>query len=122
MSHQAGSIEKGVVAPELIKERQNIDFNQEEMHMIMYPDSNHREFIAKIEKDQEMYPELRNTHKYYEWTDQEKQENWMLKLKKLYEVDKGFYFHKIAELDGSRWFWQYNFFGNSPISLHLTMF
>ena len=45
----------------------------------------------KVQKDLMNDPILCNTHKYYEWTPQEIQENWMKKIKRAWEVDRHFY-------------------------------
>ena len=53
-------------------------------------------------------PKLANSHKYYEWSPEEVGYNWQKKLKRLWEVDKEFYFktRPIPEFN-----WGYHHFG-----------
>ena len=64
-------------------------------------------------------PALKHTHKYYEWTREEIQYNWMKRLHHLYHKDKKFYFLERPDVQFN-WMWLY--FGQSPISIHTTMF
>jgi hypothetical protein len=80
------------VATELQEERDKCNFDQEEIYNLFYKDPKVRALKARIAKDMDTYPEMANTHKYYEWTPQEIQENWMKKLNKAWEIDRHFYF------------------------------
>ena len=75
-----GSIKNNIVASDLIKERKNCNFDQEEMFSIYYSNVEVRKIKAKADFDAANDPIMKNTHKYYEWSPKEIQENWMRKL------------------------------------------
>ena len=119
MTDQYGSIKRNIVAPELIKERQNLDFDREEIKaLLMRPAA--RQIFDKAVHDITYDPKLRQVHKYVEWTPKEIQENWMRKLNYLwFNKDKKFYFQNGAGLEMS-WFWLHQ--GQPPGGYHWNMF
>jgi hypothetical protein len=56
------------VATELLEERANLNFDQDELYNIFHKDPEVRADRAKVEKDMEDDPIMNNTHKYYEMT------------------------------------------------------
>jgi hypothetical protein len=107
------------VASELLEERANLNFDQEELYCLFHSDPEVRADRIKVEKDQIDHPELANTHKYYEMTPAEIQTLWMKKLKKAWEVDRQFYFKKRPL---PQYYWIFHHQGQPPIGLHTTMF
>ena len=75
-----GSIKNKIVATELVEERNKCNFDQKELYYLYYADPEVLKLKDKCEHDAETDPILANTHKYYEWTPKEIQENWMKKL------------------------------------------
>ena len=87
-----GSIRNNIVATELVGERSKCNFDQEEMYRIYYSNPEIRKIKAKADFNAANDPIMKNTHKYYEWSPKEIQENWMKKLQRAWKVDKEFYF------------------------------
>ena len=87
-----GSVKNKIVAPELLKERANCDFDQQEIKsLLMRPEA--RQIFDKTLNDMTDDPKLMPTHKYLEWSPKEIQENWMRKLHYLwFKKDRKFYF------------------------------
>ncbi len=75
-----GSIERKITATDLLKERENCNFDQDELYNLFYSDPEVRRMKAKVEKDIETVPGLQLNHHYYEYTPQEQQEMWMKKF------------------------------------------
>ena len=67
-----GSMDRKIVATELKEERDKLNFDREDMKgfMNIYPE-HIRELKEKVEKDVLTDPNLKLTHKFYEWTPQE---------------------------------------------------
>lgn len=52
-------------------------------------------------------PKISFTHKYYEWSHQEIQENWYKRLNYLWNLDKEYFFFKSINLH-ERYHWLYD--------------
>ena len=87
-----GSIKNKVVAPELLEERANCNFDQAEMKQVMSPIMN--EVIEQCAKDIKEDPFLAETvsQKYYEMTREEMSFMWMKKMSHLWFKNREFYF------------------------------
>lgn len=87
-----GSMKNKVVAPELLEERANCNFDQAEMKQVMSPIMN--EVIEQCAKDIKEDPWLAQTvsHKYYEMTREELHLMWMKKMHYLWNKNRQFYF------------------------------
>ena len=72
---QGGSIQRRIVAPELLEERAKCNFDAKELSNLLDGTPEARAMKERIISDQEKHPELRNTHKFYELTPREMQEN-----------------------------------------------
>jgi hypothetical protein len=77
------SVKRKIVAPELIEEREKCAINQAELKGIFFDNKEALRLIEKCYEDQYNDPEFRNSHKFYEWTRDERQLMWM---KKFYRV------------------------------------
>jgi len=62
------------------------------MNKIYYSDPYVRQIREKADHDAENDQIMKNTHKYYEWSPKEIQENWMKKLNRAWQIDRKFYF------------------------------
>jgi len=71
-----GSMKNKIVATELVEERNNCNFDQDELWSLYFKDPEANRIKAKAEHDVENDPIMRNTHKYYEWTLEEVQQDW----------------------------------------------
>lgn len=70
MTNIYGSIKNKIVAPELLKERANCDFDQQEIKsLLMRPEA--RQIFDKSLDDIKDDPKLAHTHKYLEWSPEE---------------------------------------------------
>ena len=80
-----GSVKNKIVAPELIKERQNhCNFDRTELKNMFWVDEDSKRVHDKCHYDIENDSNLNLTHKFYEMTNEEKQQMWMKKLKYLW--------------------------------------
>jgi hypothetical protein len=76
----AGSMLKKVIASELVAERANCNFDRRELENILtHPDEQRRR--AQNIKEMEEVPGFANTHKFYEYTENERQDAYWRKLK-----------------------------------------
>lgn len=100
---RTGSIEKGIVSPDLLEERQKCNFDTEELAVILNYGKDKLDQLRAWKKVADADPILRNTHKYYDMTREEQMVNGFQKVKRAYELDKKQYFHDIKPTD-------YNYF------------
>ena len=68
MKRTAGSIKNKVTATELLEERAKCNFDKSQMIEQFYHEKWIHETFSAIAKDMNDYPELANTHKFYEMT------------------------------------------------------
>ena len=117
-----GSVKNKITAPELLKERQNIDFDRAEIKNIFWKDEKSKMIHDKATADVLNDPELALTHKFYEMTRQEKQTWLMKRANHLYF--KSAEDRKVYFTDGNhpQFNWTWAHIGQSPIGLHGTMF
>ena len=114
-----GSIKNNIVATELVEERSNCNFDQEELFNIYCSNPKVIEWKAKAEFDEANDPIMKNTHKYYEWSPKEIQENWMRKLNRAWQLDKKFYFQMRPH---AQYMWYDTHQGQPMVGLHVSMF
>ncbi len=89
-----GSIQRGIVNPDLIKERQNCDFNQQELEDLILGPS-----VKKNKKMQELFqqhPEFLSDIFYHEMTRDEKMESWWKRHNLMMKVHPDFYIENSA--------------------------
>ena len=100
-----GSWKNKIVAPELLKERSNINFDTAEMNRLFRSEDQITKLSEKVIEDIETDPKLALTHKYYEMTREEIQLMWMKKINHLwFNKDREFYFHK-GKHNNFHWFY-----------------
>ena len=115
-----GSVKNKIVAPELIKERSNINFDQSEMKGIFRPDSGIGFIQEKVQGDMLEDPIIASNHNFYEQTREEMQLNWMKRLNHIwFNKDRKFYFQN-GKAGTFHWFYMTQ--GQPPIGMHATMF
>ena len=117
-----GSVKNKIVAPELLKERQNCNFDRNELKNMFWVDEESKSVYDKCQHDVENDPNLHLTHKFYEWTPEEKQEMWMKKLKYLWfksPESRRLYFQNGNH---PQYGWTFAHHGQPMITLHLSMF
>ena len=73
-------MEKKIVASELVEERANCNFDQNELAELIFPPSRGREIAERVAEDIRKDVKLQKSHKHYEYTAKEAQEHWMKKL------------------------------------------
>lgn len=71
MSHQLGSARNNIVASDLIEERKNIDFDQQEMKVYLNGGQDPYNMKMHYHSIFNKHPELHNHHKFYEMTPHE---------------------------------------------------
>ena len=101
-SNLSGSIKDKRVAPDLVKERNQCNFDQDEMKTIFF-----HGLYPKFKEDMDAmvkYPELANSHEFYEMTPGEKIYHKFKQCKKMYEIDPQKYFVEQARPDYN-WFY-----------------
>ena len=55
---QLGSVKRNIVHPNLVKERENIDFDKEELITYIERGAERREWVNKVKEGIEKYPDL----------------------------------------------------------------
>ena len=115
---------KQVVATELQIERDNCNFDKNELANVFYTPEV-RVKLSKYLKDMTENPGFANTHKFYEYTADEVQQNYVQKLliaKKLYENPKmnGAFTDYGAETYLA--VWNITHIGQNVAGLHCSMF
>lgn len=75
-----GSWKNKVVATEVLEERAKLDFDQTDLKNTVIFDPDYLEVYENARKDKVNHPAIRNTHKYYEMSPEEKQLFYMKKL------------------------------------------
>jgi len=121
-----GSMLRKIVASDLQSERDNCNFDKEEMYDLFgnwaVLGKETKDLKKSVENLIESDPNLHLTHKYYEWSTKEIQEMWMKKLNYLYfhspQVRK-MHFQTRPTVD---FYWAWAHHGQAPDGLHSTMF
>eukprot|EP00347_Sterkiella_histriomuscorum_P006528 403352422 len=117
---RTGSIKNKIVADDLLEERKNLNFNQEELtHLFFGSKEFYEEFNEHI-RFMEADPLLRNDQTWYELTREEQMELLMKKARRVYEINRKKYYHDY-EVGYFQWFY-IMFKGIFPLGLSMTMF
>ena len=100
-----GSWKNKIVAPELLKERANINFDTAEMKRLFRSEEEITKLSEKVMEDIENDDQMALTHKYYEMTREEIQLMWMKKINHIwFNKDREFYFQK-GSTNNFHWFY-----------------
>jgi len=92
MIRKTGSVKKGIVATDLLEEREKCAFDQEELRRFLMGGD------AKYNKTKEVFdmigndPELRNNIEFLELTPHEQQENLWKRINVMYKKHKKLFF------------------------------
>jgi len=73
MIHQPGSIKNNIVNSDLLNERKNLDFEQQEMRVFLHGGEDVYQAKMYYHNIFSKHPELANHHKFYEMSRHEKQ-------------------------------------------------
>jgi acyl-CoA oxidase len=66
-----GSVKNKITATEILEERAKCDFDQKQMEIIFFHDKVTLKAYREVQDDMDKYPEIANTHKFYEMTREE---------------------------------------------------
>ena len=91
--HNYGSVKNQVIASDLTKERAKIAFDKKELVTFLYGGQDlvdHRNVYKNLQVD---YPELRNTHKFNEWTTHERQMELWKRISHVHKVRPDIWMH-----------------------------
>jgi len=81
---QAGSIKNKIVAGELLEERARLDFDQQELAVNCFG----KELVGCLNLQYDLmrkHPRFANSHKWYEMTREEQYQDWLEKLKFIWD-------------------------------------
>jgi acyl-CoA oxidase len=119
--YRVGSIKRNIVASDLVEERAHCNFDQDELCRFIDPlVENKKEFMTLVEKT----PQLSNTHKFYEMTIAEKQENLWSRLHHLYTHSPELrrkHFDDYDPVAAPFWHWPFYIQGTIPGGMHVLM-
>jgi len=117
-----GSVSKKLVATELQQERDNLNFDRNELILLYNPDKEDRALRQWFYDDVASDPKLQMSHKYYEMEPKQKQLEWYKILNYLYfrsEESRQKYFYTRPT---ASFIWPFAFFGQPPVAASQTMF
>jgi len=118
-----GSIQRGIVNPDLLEERAKCTFDQKELTLFLHGQKMIDEMddvVAFTKK----HPEVDDDFDYYEMSRAEKMEHWWKRIHTVMKDDEYHrFFTRHADRTGDVSFnWHYAYHGASPLHLHQSMF
>ena len=117
-----GSVKRGIVNPDLLEERAKCNFDQREMANYLFK----ADLVLQVEKINNWivkHPALKSDVNYYEMSRDERFKVWYRRYRYIMEDEEmSKVFTNNSNRENQHFSWAYMFPGDSPLTLHQTMF
>ena len=119
-----GSIKRKITNPDLIEERKNCAFNQEELLDFYFSgDTKIKAQLEQMSRILEQNPDIKSGFEYYEMSRAEKIEEWWRRYRIMFkDKETADLILNNSDNMNPKFFWSYYFLGTNPLHLHQTMF